>query len=59
MLALDERIDQVEDRVEDLGEFLAQLARQVATVNASTRRLEQSAKAREGFGAIRAIARNG
>jgi len=47
MHALDERIDQVEDRVEDLGEFLAQLARQVATVNASTRRLEESAKARE------------
>jgi len=47
MLALEERVDQVEGRVEDLGKFLAQLARQVATVNASTRRLEESAKARE------------
>ena len=44
MLALDERVTNVEERVEDLGEFLAQLARQVATVNASTRRLEQSAR---------------
>jgi len=44
MLALEERVDQVEGRVEDLGEFLAQLARQVAQVNAATRRLEESAK---------------
>ena len=47
MLALDERVEKVEDRVEDLGEFLAQLARQVATVNAATMRLEESAKAQE------------
>jgi len=38
---------QVDSRVEDLGEFLAQLARQVATVNAATMRLGESAKARE------------
>jgi len=44
MLALHERVDQAEDRLEDLGEFLAQLARQVAQVNAATRRLEESAK---------------
>ena len=44
MLALHERVDQAEDRLEDLGECLAQLARQVAQVNAATRRLEESAK---------------
>jgi len=45
MPAREQRVETAEDRIEDLGEFLAQLARQVATVNASTRRLERSTMA--------------